>query len=110
MKGQVAVVVLVFVFPDAGHITYQRGGGSYGKKYTVAPPRDGRLYCVLDGHLSEASRKCLISIHFPKNLLYWALCCLNGIPLGDNWLEANPPDGQWKGKPSSRGILLTFDP
>ena len=110
MKGQVAVVVLVFVFPDdVREVTYQRGGGN-GRKYTVAPPRDRKLYCVLDGHLSEASRKALVSKGYPKSFLYWALCRLHGIPLDDNWLEANPPHGNWTGEPSSRGMLLTFDP
>ena len=98
MKGQVACVVLVFVFPDdVREVTCQRCP-PWGRKYTVAPPRDRKLYCVIDTHLSEASRKCLIQIDFPKSLLYWGLCRLHGIPLDDNWLEANPPMGIWSGE------------
>ena len=108
MKGQVACVVLVFVFPDdVREVTYQRGAG---RKYTVAPPRDGRLYCAIDTHLSEASRKALCEIVVPKSLLYWGLCRLHGISLAKDWLQMNPPDGSWSGEPPSRGILLTFDP
>tara|TARA_B100000459_G_C8557733_1_gene192529 strand:- start:107 stop:637 length:531 start_codon:yes stop_codon:yes gene_type:complete len=110
MKGQVACVVLVFVFPDNDLITYRRGGNHTSRLYSVAPPRGGRLYCVIDTHLSEASRKALIGIDFPKALLYWGLCKANGMELDDNWLEANPPDGTWSGEPPSRGVLLTFDP
>jgi len=108
MKGQVACVVLVFVFPGDEQFAYRRGGA--GKKYTVAPPRDGRLYCVLDGHLSEASRKCLISINFPTSYLYWGLCRLHGISLAGDWLETHPPFGHWTGEPTARSTLLTFDP
>ena len=109
MKGQVAVVVLCFVFPDdVREVTYQ--GGGRGRKYTVAPPRDRRLYCALDGHLSEASRQALCEIKLPKQLLYWGLCRLHGIQLADNWLETRPPPTNWIGEPPSRGILLTFDP
>ncbi len=97
MKGQVACVVLVFVFPDdVREVTYQRG---QGRKCTVAPPRDGRLYCAIDTHLSEASRKALSNtVDFPSSLLYWGLCRLHGIQLDDNWLEANPPHGNWSGE------------
>ena len=108
MKGQVACVVLVFVFPGDEQITYRRGG--LGQKLTVAPPNGGRLYCVLDGHLSEASRKCLVEISFPKSLLYWGLCRLHGILLADDWLETHPPNRDWSGETPSRSILLTFDP
>ena len=98
MKGQVAVVVISVVFPDdIREVTYQRGGGM-GRKHTVAPPRDRRLYCVLDGHLSEASRKALTGIEFPSSLLYWGLCRLHGIRLAEGWLEANPPPGNWSGE------------
>ena len=96
MKGEVACVVLVFVFPDdVREVTYQRGSG---RKHSVAPPRDRRLYCAIDTHLSEASRKALIAVDFPSSLLYWGLCRLHGIRLADNWLEANPPHGNWSGE------------
>ena len=99
MKGQVAVVVLVFVFPDdVREVEYGGMGGGCATKHTVAPPRDRRLYCVLDGHLSEASRKALVSKGYPKSFLYWALCRLHGIPLDDNWLKANPPHANWLGE------------
>ena len=98
MKGQVACVVLVLVFPDdVREVTYQRG--RLGRKHTVAPPRDRRLYCVVGGHLSEASREALIQITFPKPILFWALCNLNGIPLADDWLETHPPLANWEGEP-----------
>ena len=109
MKGQVACVVLVFVFPDdLREVTYQTGG--FGRKHSVAPPRGRRLYCVLDSHLSEASRNALIEIDFPKPLLHWALCRLHGIRLAKDWLETHPPSEKWEGEPPSRDILLTFDP
>ena len=109
MKGQVAVVVIIVVFPDdIREVTYQRGGR--GRKQTVAPPRHRRLYFVLDGHLSEASRKALVGIHIPSSCLYWGLCRLHGIPLDDDWLQLNPPDGKWQGESLARRILLTFDP
>ena len=99
MKGQVAVVVLVFVFSDdVREVEYGGMGGGRATKHTVAPPRDRRLYCVLDGHLSEASREALISIDVPSSLLYWGLCRLHGIPLDDNWLAANPPHANWSGE------------
>ena len=110
MKGQVACVVLVFVFPDNDLITYRRGGRSNWQTFSVAPPRGGRLYCAVDGYLSEASRKALRLIDFPKPLLYWGLCRANGMELGEDWLDTNMPRGTWQGEPSSRGILLTFDP
>lgn len=110
MRGQVACVVFCIVFPDNDLITYRRGGRSNWQTFSVAPPRGGRLYCAVDGYLSEASRKALRLIDFPKPLLYWGLCRANGMELGEDWLDTNMPRGTWQGEPSSRGILLTFDP
>lgn len=108
MKGQIACVVISIVFPeDIDEVIYQRGSG---RKHSVAPPRGRRLYCVLDGHLSAASREALISIDIPKCFLFWGLCRLHGIPLAAGWLEANPPRGHWTGEPASRTTFLTFDP
>ena len=107
LNRQVGVFIFCFDFTGVSAVKYRRG--PFAEELSLAPPKDGLLFCSMSTNLSDASLQCLAEgISFPKNALMWGLACEHGRSLGDNWLVENPPLSTWTGEPSSSELVLTI--
>ena len=105
LNRQVGVFIFCFDFTGVSAVKYRRG--PFAEELSLAPPKDGLLFCSMSTNLSDASLQCLANgIHYPKGALFWALAKYHGMILSDDWLEKNPPLAYWSGEsPSSQRIL-----